>query len=72
MIAPANDAPPPSPIYNLPDLKRHPHVQTTLELYQILVEAVQVHIPVPKHDTLSLLKALAFLLWHSCLLNLPL
>ncbi len=54
MIAPANVAPPPAPIYNLPDLKRVEDDQTALEIYQI-VEAVKAHIPVPKQDTVSLL-----------------
>jgi hypothetical protein len=54
MIASVNVAPPPVPIYNLPDLKRHIDDQTAFELYQI-VEAAQAHIPVPKQDTVSLL-----------------
>ncbi len=54
MIAPANVAPPPVAIYNLPDLKQQADDQIALELYQI-VEAVQAHIPVPKQDSVSLL-----------------
>ncbi len=50
-VAPALEAPAVA-VYNLPDLKPVKDDQITLEVYQI-VEFVQVHIPVPKQDTVS-------------------
>ncbi len=69
MIAPANVAPPPVAIYNLPDLKRHVDDQIAFELYQI-VESVEAHIPVPKQDTVSLLLIIHYWFRRSRLLNL--